>query len=427
MDSAKQLLESLRLIQRDEKVLVAFSGGRDSVALARFLNSEGWKIALAHVNYGLRGEESQLDAEFCQQFAKNHGVKFHLKTVDSSEFENCSIQEKAREIRYLFFQDLCLEFGYSKIALAHHSADQMETFFLNLLRGTGIKGLSGMPISRDNIVRPLIHTSRQEVDEYIKKHNLNYRNDASNNSDKYTRNRIRHNMIPMLDDLLENGENRIKSSLDRIQSDVLAMSEMAKNLLLKTELGWEIDLNSIPIPGRETWVYHSLRDFSFNRTQCSNLVNSSPGAEIKSGHYTAAIFNQTLIIRDTAVPFQLEIDSIGTFPVSKQKNLKIELLDYAPNSLPTSKSHVWLDADEVHFPLKLRTIIAEDQFRPLGCDYSVKVNRYLKDRQMNRLDRPQQLVLSDPNNDVLWVCGIQIADRPKCSEKTKRVLSLQIF
>lgn len=426
MNSAKQLIKKLHLIQPTDKLLVAFSGGRDSVALAHFLISEGFQVAIAHVNYGLRSDDSKLDEKFSKQFAEYFKVKFHLRIVDPSEFENQNIQEKAREIRYAFFQELCEDFGYTKIVLGHHSADQMETFFLNLLRGTGINGLAGMPISRENIVRPLLETSRLEIDEYIKKHELEFREDVSNSSDKYTRNRIRHHLIPLLDDLLENGENRVKSSLSRIQTDVNAMSEMVKKLLIKSKLGWEIDLSSLPVSERGTWVYHILRDFGFNRIQCSDLVYSKPGAEIKSDSFTAAIFDQMLIVRDAIVSTSVQINSIGVYTLPNRKSLLIETLEYESDKMPISRDHIWMDVDNVHFPLTLRTISEEDRFQPLGSKYAVNVNRYLKDKHVNRLDRPQQLLLQDQNKTILWLLGIQLADQPKCSEKTKHVISLKI-
>jgi tRNA(Ile)-lysidine synthase len=188
-------IESQSLFSKQDRILIAVSGGRDSMVLTHLLHACNFRIALAHVNYQLRGKDSDADAALVEAFAKHLGVPFH-STVAWEKAPEGNLQEAAREVRYQFFEALCAEHAYAFIATAHHLDDRIESLFMHLLRGTGIYGLKGIPVQRGNIVRPMLWADRTMIDAYALQHAVPYRDDTSNETDAYTRNKIRHHLIP---------------------------------------------------------------------------------------------------------------------------------------------------------------------------------------------------------------------------------------
>lgn len=414
------------LLQADDRVLVAISGGRDSTALAHWLHAHGYDIALAHVNYGLRAEASDEDAAFVRQLALEWSVAFHLHTVSSEAFEDGSVQEVARTIRYTFFESLVEEHGYTKIATAHHLDDRIETLFINLLRGTGLHGLSSIPAKRENIVRPLLSVSREEIDTYIKHHSLAYREDATNAKDDYTRNKVRHHLIPMLEELQPNALFRLQTSLDHLAHDSKAMLAMSAMLVDRDNEDYVINLKLLPAEEKHTWLYHCLRPFGFNRAQAADLIQAKQGgAYTESETHTAVLKGNLMVARAKVSHLEpVVIPESGDYPVGSG-HLSIEAVPFDANDMPRSNDRIWMDAKSVNFPLTLRHWQAGERFQPLGCDYAVSISDYLTDKKVDRVQKEQTLVLCDRDGEIIWLLGVQLSEKVKVTG-SQSILSLQI-
>ena len=201
LEAFQRFITTNHLCTTEDKILIAVSGGIDSIVMLDLFYRAGYSFGIAHCNFNLRAEESDQDEVFVKGLAEKYNVEYHVKSCDASvyaEKSKCSIQEAARELRYQWFDELCLLEGYKKIAIAQHTDDQVETFFINLLRGSGVAGLKGIPVKRDLIIRPILFAERSDIERYVKNEKLAYREDSSNLSNKYLRNQIRHKLLPEL-------------------------------------------------------------------------------------------------------------------------------------------------------------------------------------------------------------------------------------
>jgi len=423
MEAVIRFIREEKLLSLQSPVLVAISGGRDSVCLAHLLHTNGYTIALAHVNYGLRGQASEDDEAFVRDLGLQWNIKTHVKRVEPGSVGPRSLQETARNIRYAFFSELVEQYGYSAIATAHHRDDRIETLFLNLLRGTGIHGLKGIPARRGNIVRPLLYTSRKDIDLYLRQHGLTYRDDVSNESDRYTRNRVRHHLVPLLEEIDPEATGKLDRSLTHLAKDADAVAEMAAALVEKTEDGWLINLRTLPGTTHDTWCYHCLRPFGFNRQQAADIAQTATsGKFIGNSEFTAVRKGDLVIVRTAGqTPARTwQIPGPGVYDTGKQ-TLQITLQPAQYDKMPRDNSSVWLDASRLQFPLTLRAWKHGDRFQPLGCDYEVKISDYLTDRKVDRIAKQSVLVLCDAQEKVLWIVDHQVADAVKIDVATREI------
>lgn len=275
------------LINSDDRILIAVSGGRDSTVLSHLLHEAGYSIGLAHMNYGLRGEESDGDEQFVKEFALSLGIPVHTrKAWDETPKDN--IQLAARNERYAFFDQICAEFGYNKVATAHHFNDLVESVFINLLRGTGVHGLKGIPNKRGKIVRPMLWAKDEDIEQYVTENNIEFREDSSNASDAYARNRIRHHLIPLLEEIDPSSLEKLSTSIHNLGSDSDAILAMVDFVTVNDGAITTIDLSKLPSDSHDTWLYHCLRGFGFNRVQSSNLASSiESGKRVESKTHIA--------------------------------------------------------------------------------------------------------------------------------------------
>jgi tRNA(Ile)-lysidine synthase len=425
----KQLLDFCQLhdlIEKNDKVLVAVSGGRDSMVLAHLLDDAGIAIGIAHMNYKLRGEDSDLDAKTVEEFGKLLGVEVHSTKVDWDLTPELNIQEAAREKRYQFFDALCNQHHYSKVATAHHAEDNTESFFINLLRGTGIYGLQGIPVKRDNIIRPLLWASREEITNYAQQHHLPYRDDASNETDAYLRNRIRHHLIPMLNSLDPHADKKLVSSFQNLKEDAEAMAAMSSHLRSSVGANFSIDLQAIPEDSKATWLYHALRSFGFNRTQCADLLQAKEaGKKIESEKYNAVIRKNAVdvMLKEGAQNNPLTIPHPGQF---NNGSVFIEVLNKTYDGVMNlgSEHKASLNSNAVTFPLSLRIMQEEDTFQPLGLDYKVNVRKFLKEKGFGPAQMKEMYVLKTSDGRICWIPEVQIAEWCKIDADTSQILSL---
>lgn len=422
--SIKFFLESIEGVSlTDDKFLLAISGGRDSVALAHAFKSIGVNFGLAHVNYQLRDQESEEDAQFVNSLAQSLGVEIHLHTQPISDGLN--VQVEARKIRYDFFQSVLDGFGYNHLVIAHHQDDNIETVLLNFTRGTGIQGISGMKV-KGNILRPLLNTSRKEITEYLTTNSLNYREDSSNSDLKYKRNKLRHDVIPRLLDLEEDTRSKMLSSISNLESDAMAIEEMASTLSRRELDVIVVDLGSLPQESKSTWLYYVAKKFGFNRNQCLDLCASQDSGSkvLSSSHAIYLHKNDAHIVPIERVPLKpLKVSAPGRY---ENHSIILEILKGDRSLAPShSTGSATMSVSATTFPLELSVANKSDHFRPFGMDYNVKLFDYLKDKGFPAYQRSMTPVLRDSVGEICWIPGVQISDHVKLTddESTSLIVS----
>ena len=425
MQQAKESILARDLFAQNDKILVAVSGGIDSMAMAHWMHDQGYSIGIAHVNYHLRGSDSDLDEELVRSFSKSQSIPFHL--LQASKPDKVNTQTWARNERYAFFDSLFETEGYTIIATAHHLDDQFETVFMNLLRGSGTKGLRGIPRKRGQIVRPLLDLSRVDIEAYVEKHNVPYRSDSSNATLDYTRNQIRHKLMPLLDEIGQNSRPKLKRSIELLRDDFDAISTLATSLVKSTSSGFRVELDSIPSEVRQTWLYHAIHDFNFNRAQCSGILQGSNGAIIESETHIAVLQGNHVIVQVRDVPpISIVINETGSYP-SEGSYLILSEGTFNHDLLPKTPAKIWMDTASLVWPLNWTTVASEDHIKPVGSDYSCNVLKYLKDRGIDRLTRPRIMVLKDALKNIVCIPGIQVAQNNRCRDTTKSFISVELL
>lgn len=409
--------------------LLACSGGKDSMVLAHALVRLNIDFQIAHCNFQLRGEDSDGDANFVQSFCEENKIPLHLKsfhTKEKSQDEGKSIQMVARELRYSFFKETCKNHSINYILTAHHLNDSLETQFINLGRGSGIKGLQGIPPKNGNILRPLHLCSREEMDAYQEKKSIEWREDSSNASDNYQRNFIRHHIHPLLRKSQSNFEKGYLQSLKNVQSDVELYSFLLENIkneiCVSQESGFDIDLEKLEAyPSKISILKYILEPCGFSDLlSIEKSYHLLSGKAFESEKYAALVDREFLKIRkkelaDDKTYFIQASEKAIEFPISLEINKipakRIDLKNFASESAA-------MDFDTLVFPLELRKWKKGDRFQPLGMQKSKKLSDFFIDEKVNRLEKSKLWLLCS-GHDIVWIIGYRINDRYKITELTK--------
>ncbi|GAB3750624.1 tRNA lysidine(34) synthetase TilS [Spirosoma pomorum] len=430
-----------QLLNFSERTLLAVSGGLDSVAMAELFYRTKCSFAVAHVNFGLRGDESDIDAVFVQNKAEQYGVPFHLIRFDTQAEANnrgISIQMAARELRYNWFAAVCQQYNYSTVATAHHQNDVLETVLLNLTRGTGLAGLHGILPKQPGIIRPLLFATRQQLVDYVTKEQLPYREDQSNAEDKYARNRIRHQVTPVLTALNAGFWPTFARTVERFRAaDALVQRELDQSW---QSITYQKDqqtlvsierLTSLPEPAFRLGEW--LKPFGFTTDQVANMVRalSSPAGQVfRSGTHQLTHERNTLVLEPlrSTTPILLILTDwpVDTLRLSDMYQLESELSEKEQEFMPTADANVaWLDADKVCFPLTIRTWQQGDRFRPLNLKGSKLVSNLLNDLKVSQREREQCLVMLSAG-EIVWVMGYRIAHNFRITDATTKKIRLRI-
>lgn len=407
------------LFSEKEKILLAVSGGIDSAVMCNLFYKAKLSFAIAHCNFQLRGEESNKDEAFVKSLAKKYDVPFYSTsffTQQFSEQNKISIQMAARDLRYQWFEQIRKEGKFKFVAVAQHKDDSIETFFINLIRGTGISGLHGILPKQDKIIRPLLFATKNEIQIFSKANNIAYREDSSNLSDKYIRNKIRHHIIPVLKEINPNAEETITKDIERIrdvESIYLAFIENKRNELLKKEKKQVvISIESLTtLNPLKTYLYEFLKEYQFSPFVIDDIIlslNKQSGKEFHSPTHR--------LVKDRT---QLIITKTGT--KEKKINIKFTLKERTNSfKIPTISGIACLDYDLLKLPLKKRVWKEGDYFYPLGMKQKKKLSDFLIDNKVSLVDKENVDVLLS-GTEIVWVVGMRIDNRFKISEKTKKV------
>jgi tRNA(Ile)-lysidine synthase len=433
-------IQSNRLCENHEKILVAVSGGIDSVVMLDLFQSTSFPIAIAHCNFQLRGEESDEDERFVIELAEKYKIKIYNKTCDASvytEEQKCSIQEAARELRYAWFEELCTKENFGKVAVAQHADDQIETFFINLLRGSGVKGLKGMPVKRGMIIRPLLFAKRNEIEQYAKNRKLAFREDSSNLSDKYLRNKLRHHLLPQLEKIKKDYRQDIGKSLQYLNEDYRLIQHLLDEKMqgLFEHQGEIIKISTNRLTNEIDWqllVYYLLSDFGFNRdvsdSVCGAIQNQSTGKLFYTDEYQLLVDRQYLILekQKTATDKEYSILAAGD-GLDKPFVLKSRLLANGPDlKIESDRAFAYFDLDKLTFPLVIRKWKNGDRFKPFGMKGSKLVSDYLVDEKVNRFEK-EKIYVMESGGKIIWLIGLRVSDDLKITAMTGKVLLFQMI
>ncbi|MGB5942714.1 MAG: tRNA lysidine(34) synthetase TilS [Leeuwenhoekiella sp.] len=418
----------------DRKSILAISGGLDSMVLAQLLLAAGVDFALAHCNFKLRGVESDGDAKFIGTFAKAQNLEFYVQSFDTikyAEVNRVSTQMAARDLRYSWFSELLTETDCDFVLTAHHADDDLETFFINLSRGSGIDGLTGIPAQNDVVVRPLLPFSREQILAYAKKKQIVWREDSSNAKTDYLRNALRHKVVPKLKDWSPQFLSQWQTSQKHLQQasgligDYLAM--IYPKLVTETFAGYQIHLNVLKeLNHQEGVLYYLLKDFGFTAwPDIYELPNAETGKRIFSHSHQLLKNREVLLlnIREEQPTGEIEINE-GSKSISfPGGSLQISSTAQFRES---GKNTAYFDTAQLNFPLILRKWKDGDYFYPFGMHGRKKLSKYFKDQKLSLPEKDAVWLLCNAT-DIIWVAGHRTDERYRVFPKTTDLLKFEIF
>lgn len=437
----KEYIGQNNLLQPNDKVLLAVSGGIDSVVMLNLFSTTDIKFAVAHYNYKLRGIESDDDEMFVRQLAHQYNVDVFVdscNTKDYSESNGLSIQEAARELRYNWFNKVSIEHKYSLIAIAHNNDDKTETFFINLFRGAGVKGLKSIPVKRENIIRPLMFANRNQIEEYANKHKLEFREDSSNKSDDYLRNRIRHHLIPVIKELSPGVENAVNKSIDNlIDADLILdsiINEKKQQLFSLDNDNIQIDLKELlKLSPIQTWMYYLLSEFGFARNNtdaiCSSIEDvNCVGHKFSSTNYELLIDRDYLLLRKIRNKSSVKEFNIynNQNEINEPVNIIIEQQYNSPEFVFSKNSNTaYFDLEKLTFPLIIRQWEHGDRMIPFGMKGQKLISEILIDSKVDLFKKEDTYVITS-GGKIIWLVGLRSSNEFKITSATKNILTMEL-
>ncbi len=423
------------LLEKDDKYLVALSGGADSVTLLWVLHELGYQIEACHCNFQLRGAESDRDEQFCVQLCEQLGIPLHRIHFDTrlyAEVHKESIELAARNLRYRYFAQLKEDVEADGICVAHHQDDTVETVLINLIRGAGIQGLTGISAKNGDILRPLLCVDRKEILAYLEEKGQDYVTDSTNLVDDVVRNKIRLNIIPMLKEINPAASKKIAQAAHHLEeankmlSSIAICGEKSEDGTIRVAVQ-EIESAA----SAEYALYSSLSPYGFRGKAITEILASlhSTGKTWTSETHQLVIDRDCILIREkqTEVFQGMKIPETGCYVLPRGEKIKLSIrereIDFSPSK---EKFLVTLDADAVTFPLHLRLAQNGDTFHPFGMKGKKLVSDYLTDRKKNLFEKQSQLVLEDAKGQIIWVVGERTSELCKMKEDTKKILYIQV-
>jgi tRNA(Ile)-lysidine synthase len=420
---------------KEKKLLIAISGGLDSVVLTHLFHQLNFDISLAHCNFNLRGTESDKDEFFVKELGEKLNLKTFTKSFETENFasENqLSTQVAARNLRYNWFQEISIKHQFDFVLTAHQADDNLETFLINLTRGTGLEGLTGIPELNNNIVRPLLVFSRDEIENFATKNNIDWREDKSNASNKYVRNKIRNQVVPILKEINPTLLDSFQKTTDYLQESQqiidASISDFKKKVLKETEnSNLKIDIAKIQETNNpKAYLYQLLKEFGFTEWRdVTNLLTAQSGKEVLSRTHRLLKDRGFLIISKKE-----EIKSNNNFLISEDTleirspiHLKIAAVSKIEKE---NKSTIHLDKNSITFPLTLRKWQYGDFFYPKGMQGKKKISKFFKDEKYSSIDKENTWLLCTENN-ITWVIGKRQDNRFFANEKTKSILKIELL
>jgi tRNA(Ile)-lysidine synthase len=427
-----------QLFSPDQKILLAVSGGMDSVVMCDLFSKAKLNFGIAHCNFGLRGEESNEDENFAKKLTIKYKVPFYVTTFQTSDFaeqEKISTQMAARTLRYEWFEKIRQQHGYNFVATAHHQNDVLETVFLNLTKGTGIAGLHGIKIKNGNIIRPIWFAEKEKIFDYVVENQIIWREDSSNESNKYQRNLLRNEVVPLLKQINPNLEQTILQTVERINAVEEIFHEEIE--LLRKQITWTdgqaiyLNYGAIQKVSQPIVKLHELLkiyNFSYSQTQeIIGVLDKEAGKTFLSPTHTLVKDRTELVI------MARNLEEFGSKEIQKGQDsleaqggkFQIKVFEKPANyEVPTYKKVACLDADALKYPLQVRKWKLGDWFCPLGMNSKKLISDFLTNVKIP-LNLKKEVLLITSNGSVVWVVGQRIDNRYKVTEKTTNICEIQ--
>ncbi len=450
----KSFISTQNLFSPKDKLLLAVSGGMDSVVLCELCNLASFDFAIAHCNFQLRGEESERDEKFVRELAAKYNKEIFVKRFETEKYavdNKVSVQVAARELRYEWFGEIVGRWSMlddrqkikptinhpsslNLIATAHHLDDNIETLLMNFFKGTGIAGLHGILPKQGKIIRPLLFATKEELKQFATENNLQWVEDSSNESDKYSRNYFRHQVIPLVKKIYPSAIKNLSSNIDRFRDIEMlyqqSIIQHKKKLLEKR--GNEIHIPVLKLKKSEplkTIIYEIIKDHNFTSHQIDeaiNLLDSESGKYIQSSSHRIIKNRNWLIISPNNLKEaqNIIIDEVGNWQLAVGK-LLLDIHPATNHKLQTTNKIAQLDADKIKFPLLFRKWKQGDYFYPLGMKKKKMLGRFFIDNKLSKTDK-ENISVIEMNKKIIWVVGMRIDDRFKITDQTKNILVISL-
>ena len=421
---------------KEGKLIIAISGGIDSVVLAYLCKALKFNFALAHCNFNLRDKESDTDEAFIVELAEKLDVEVFIQNFDTQSYSKAnkrSIQMAARELRYNWFAELAEQLQFNYILTAHHADDNLETFLINFTRGTGLNGLTGIPVINANIVRPLLQFSREDIEAYANMESIKWREDSSNASRKYLRNKLRLEVIPILKEinpqLLDSFQNTIVNLNDTADIVEESLNAVAKRAIVDIgDNGVSYKISEFKkVNNSKAYLFEMFKNYGFTEwNDIVDLLDAESGKYVLSNTHRLIKHREHLILTDLCNSEQREVSFYIT-EGEKHIETPIGQLSFKVESSVTtdSKRTIYIDKEKLSYPLQFRIWKSDDVFSPSGMKGKKKVSKYLKDEKLSLVDKENTWVLTT-EEEVIWVVGKRADERFVVSEKTKEILKIEL-
>lgn len=431
-------IASLRLFAPGDTILVGVSGGLDSVVLAELLHRAGLAFAVAHCNFNLRGRESDVDETFVRQLAQKYGRPFYCKSFDTKGIASergISIEMAARDLRYEWFEEIRKRHHYDWIAVAHHLDDQAETFFLNLTRGTGISGLTGMKAVNGKVVRPLLFATRDEILRFATDSWLSYREDSTNTQTEFLRNKIRHQLLPLVEEMNPSFRSGLIETISHLRDAHQIYNqaiEYAWERIVRRKSADEFEISTEELRIFEpvsTYLFEILKPYLFNSEVVNEILKSldgQPGKQFFSPTHRAVLDRGCIVVtklnRNSQERYYLDE---GCSDLDDPIGLSLNIIEKTePFVINTSPKTAMIDTEKLQYPLILRKWQRGDYFQPLGMKGFKKLSDFFVDEKISLPEKEATWLLTN-GEEIIWVVGFRLDERYKITKKTTRILVVQ--
>ena len=415
---------------KDKKLLLAVSGGIDSMVLLDLFYKLRFDICVVHCNFQLRGKESKGDEMLVREICQDSYIPYFIESFDTTEFakiNKLSIQLAARKLRYDWFQEI-ISLGFDYVLTAHHLDDNVETFLINFTRGTGLEGLTGIPAQNGNIIRPLLPFSREEIENYALENKIQWREDSSNASDKYFRNKLRHNIVPTLKELNTGFLDSFQNTLHHLQQAESLVNDASKLVFEKVveekENQLEIHLNSLlQFKNYKAYLYQWLKEYGFSAwNDIYDLVEAQSGKQVFSETHVLLKDREKLILSERKSTDKSEVFIIESLDSKVNIPLKLVFSRFS-GGRDVNSNCIFVDENKLKFPLTIRKWREGDYFYPSGMNGKKKLSKYFKDEKYSLLDKENQWLLCS-EDQIIWVIGKRADNRFINRETTQNSIKI---
>jgi len=422
----EKYIKKHKLFDFNKLYIIALSGGADSVSLLLLLHEHGFNVHAAHCNFHLRGVESDRDEQFCEALCQRLNIPFHRVHFDTqtyAELHKVSIEMAARELRYSWFEQLRKDIGADGICVAHHRDDSVETLLLNLIRGTGLRGLTGIRPKNGYILRPLLCVSRDEVLDYLKEKGQGFVTDSTNLEADILRNKVRLQLLPLMKEI----NPAVMENIDRTAENLVGAQSVLDDVICKIRNNKILELRELDnFSSREYLIYEWAKEYGFNGSQVQQIMTAETGSVFSSKQgFDLLVDRQRLVVEPLMKPLKMMvIPEEGTYVM--ENGIKVSVRRETARVSKESDCAT-VDAEKVVFPLKVRRAEEGDWMVPYGMKGRKLLSDLMTDKKMTLFEKRRQLVVADGEGNIIWLVGKRTDNRYGVTSSTKEVLAITIM